>query len=723
MRWSFPLPIVLISVLCLTGCREPETPPPDSTAPVVYDLAERLPSARVETGWTHLDPGDATAAPWLGRGWGAPDEEFGGRWIADRSAALSFMAPQAADLRMRLHIRPHLRDYRAQSLRVALNGTEVQRLSLPRSKPGRTVCELRFPARLVQAGVNRVDLRFGYRSRGKQRAAAVESIDLQGLPPLAEPSLPVPEKEGGWQQAPGTTLTWPLVVPRRGFVSVQSGAAARTLRLWLRDGERRVLLGEATPGQALSERLSLVRYGGQRVQLACEVLGEAPARLGHVEPRDVNVHLLTIDTLRADRVGAYGGPKDLTPALDALAARGLLFEQAYAASNESMPSHASMFTGRYPQSHGLIWNGRQLNRQQTTLAQMLGQHGLRTACYVNWGPLALQKTTALGFTKRRVLPGTPSVFNMRDAGNNVFSGALKWVGAEWQARQFLWIQSQFLHMTSVPEALHRAAFRRLWPEDPDARFDELRARLDQGTTSSPTTSGIRTWSRLPADEQVFWIAFYEATVRYTDDHVGAYVEGLQRLNLDPFTALIVVSDHGTTLGERNHFSHLGPPFRHLMQVPLLFVLPGRPNTQGQRLSVVAETVDIAPTLLDYLGLDPPRRLQGRSLLDRSLDRPVDGDAAFCMVGRGNGHPYYAVGNADSWYWLNTDGRTHLAGPTDQPPDSRNRAEEFPELAAAWAERLGVWIRHTPDVSGSTSDEMDDEIRAMLRKSGYLENRE
>ena len=144
-------------------------------------------------------------------------------------------------------------------------------------------------------------------------------------------------------------------------------------------------------------QVSLARYGGKRGYLEFEVAGSKPVTWnhalvgGHVQPRDASLFLFTIDTLRADHVGAYGYPHQTTPFLDRLAQEGTRFNGAYSAANKSVPSHATILTGRYPQSHGLLRNGQTMNQQQITLAHILSRKGYPTAAYVNWKLLAMRR--------------------------------------------------------------------------------------------------------------------------------------------------------------------------------------------------------------------------------------------------------------------------------------------------------------------------------------------
>ena len=153
------------------------------------------------------------------------------------------------------------------------------------------------------------------------------------------------------------------------------------------------------------------------MRCATAVLALAPALFAcsgatqAAPPRDVDVVVVTIDTLRADVVGCYGDEGGHTPNLDALAARGARFSSAIAPMATTFPSHASMFTGAYPRRHGVRWNGHQLGDEWTTLAEVLQGAGYQTGAFVSYRAML-----ANGSPASQILQGAPMATYSQPSG-------------------------------------------------------------------------------------------------------------------------------------------------------------------------------------------------------------------------------------------------------------------------------------------------------------------
>jgi arylsulfatase A-like enzyme/tetratricopeptide (TPR) repeat protein len=265
--------------------------------------------------------------------------------------------------------------------------------------------------------------------------------------------------------------------------------------------------------------------------------------------------LITIDTLRADRVGAYGSTTVKTPALDAIAARGIRFNAAYAPVPLTLPSHTSMLSGRLPVAHSVRTNdGYRVPPAVPLVAETLRQTGYRTAAFV--GSIVLSATSGInrGFETFDDDMGERSERRCEE----VVQRATAWVSTVGSERYFLWVHMNDPHL----------------PYDPPQPFASR-------YSSSP----------------------YDAEVAYTDQCVGELVGELGRLGVSDRSAIIVAADHGEGLGDHGESSHGVLVYDSTIRVPLLVRPPG-----GQAPSTIATPVSlaqIAPTLLDLARIPNP----------------------------------------------------------------------------------------------------------------------
>ena len=321
---------------------------------------------------------------------------------------------------------------------------------------------------------------------------------------------------------------------------------------------------------------------GAGAALAWFWAGRAPAPLVE-RTADQNVLLVTIDTLRADALGSYGGPA-ATPNLDRLAAGGVRFEFAHAHAVVTLPSHASILTGEYPFEHGIHDNsGYRLPADRPTLATMLRAEGFATGAFVAAFPLDSQFGLDAGFDvydDRFGHAEGPSDFTIAERpAEAVVAVARDWIEAQAE-RWFAWV-----HLFD-PHAVYRP------PPPFDARY-----------AASP----------------------YHGEVAYTDHALGpllATVGGGARP-----TFVVVTSDHGEALGEHGERTHGLFAYEATLRVPLILAQVGpraaeRPG-DGVVASAPARHVDILPSVLDALALPAPPALPGRSLVDPA---PADADA-------------------------------------------------------------------------------------------------
>ncbi len=305
--------------------------------------------------------------------------------------------------------------------------------------------------------------------------------------------------------------------------------------------------------------------------------------------------LISVDTLRADPLGCYGYERDTSPEIDSLAARGILFEQAYAQVPSTLESHMTMFTGLYPDEHGVAAPAGVLPPEIATLPELFRQRGFRTAGFTEGGFVHGGYGFSRGFEQFR----DDSLKIETDIERTLDRGIDFLQGLNGDERFFLFLHTYSVHDPYFPQA---ELLRRFWPaERPD--------------TFAPTGPNLLAVNRgemtVTARAVAFFEAAYDASIRYADQELGRFFDRLTRLGLDDEVTILLTSDHGEEFLEHGKLVHQ-QAFPETLHVPLLLLHPS--ITEPSRVSALVETVDIAPTLQSLAGLEAPLPLSGQSLL-------------------------------------------------------------------------------------------------------------
>ncbi len=323
--------------------------------------------------------------------------------------------------------------------------------------------------------------------------------------------------------------------------------------------------------------------------VACSTGSKPPEKsIPNSRHRDANVLLITVDTLRADYLSCYGKRTVSTPNLDSLASRGVRFTQAVAQIPLTTPSHASILTGTYPQVHKLRdIEGFVLDNKLPTLASIASQGGLETGAIVGAAVLNRRFGLSKGFKsyfddmqeERAVgrLPGV--VAELR--GEIVTRHAIEWlekqsqsgIGTDPHRKFLLWVHYYDPH----------------FPYDPP---DPYRSR----------------YAKDP----------YGGEVAYTDEQIGRLLGWLNDGHLLERTLVVLQSDHGESLGEHGEYTHGVFLYESTIHIPLIVAGPGVPK--GQIVTQQVRSIDVMPTVLDYLGLPPGSKVQGTSLMPAIVER-------------------------------------------------------------------------------------------------------
>jgi len=353
---------------------------------------------------------------------------------------------------------------------------------------------------------------------------------------------------------------------------------------------------------ALRTRLTLLA-GAAAFVLGCP----APA------PPPDGLLLVTVDTLRADRLGAFGSADGLTPEIDRLADESIAFHAAYAAAPFTLPSVSALMTGRYPESLGIVRNESKLPDTIPTLATALSKRGWQTRAVVSNFVLRQSSGIDRGFAhfdddfpQNEVVRNWPERI-ARDTTDAALA-RLADCSADLESPCFVWVHYQDPHGPYTPpaELLEIELTRQRSAADAD--------RLLPASADHSGLGGIPDYQLIGEHRDVgFYRAAYHAEIRYLDTEIGRLLQGLRDLGLDERTVVVFTADHGEGLGEDDYwFAHGEFLSEALVQVPLLLRIPGR---EPEKRADAASLIDVLPTLLGVLGvnaLDPP--LPGRDLL-------------------------------------------------------------------------------------------------------------
>jgi arylsulfatase A-like enzyme len=435
-----------------------------------------------------------------------------------------------------------------------------------------------------------------------------------------------------------------------------------------------------------------------RALMAAGLAAALPLAAAAAPPAPVGrILLVTIDTLRADHLGAYGGPVP-TPAIDALAGDGVLLLEACTPTPSTGPAHASLFTGLHPWRHRVLDNAVPLPAELPRLATWMRAAGFSTAAFVSSYIVHERFGFGRGFDVYAFTPTEEYTWRGRPRdrfwtrGQLVVDAAVGWITAHAGERFFVWVHLFDPHSPYDPPDGFRIS------EDAPVSLEAKRV-----------PPGVRDTSQLSA-----LIRAYRGEVSYADAQVGRLMERLRSLDLLDETAVVVSSDHGEGLGDHGLLEHGANLHDELVRVPLVLRAPGLPR--GRRLAGSAQLEDLAPTLLSIAGVAIPPGLDGVDL------GPWLGGAAPHSPRAGVlGQRKHYRGRPDRFF-LRDWPRKWIGGKGGRGREFR--LDEDP-LEQGGTVRVGLPepLRSAVEASGATPAEppvLDEETRRALEALGYVE---
>ncbi len=377
-----------------------------------------------------------------------------------------------------------------------------------------------------------------------------------------------------------------------------------------------------------------------------------------------NIILITADALRADHVSAYGYPRQTTPFLDRLSKDSAVFEAAFSNSSWTLPSHASIFTGQYPNVHQADWQ-QPLTSRYLTLAQALSADGYLTAAFTaNREYLTPEWGLDHGFTHFETFNGTVADYAVRTVyGKRLALNILPRIGffdipGRKRAAQ---VDEEFLHwLDSANQKPFFAFLNYMEVHDPyvteagySTRFSDEPSRGDLINFQFGVT--FRRKPNLSKAEVQREIAGYDGALAYLDSQIEHLFKELETRRLLDNTIVIFTSDHGEAFGNHNLFGHGNSLYKETLHVPLFFRWPGR--IPAKRIPNVVGLSQLPATVMDLLG-QPRASFPGASLAGfwngketQRVSFPVYADL---RPGRFQGGPDFYPNSREGWSSLVTD---------------------------------------------------------------------
>jgi arylsulfatase A-like enzyme len=445
-------------------------------------------------------------------------------------------------------------------------------------------------------------------------------------------------------------------------------------------------------------------------------------------PSGPNVLLITIDTLRADHLSAYGYPRMTSAAIDGLASEGVLFSRAIAQRASTWPSLASIHTGLHPRTHGVRANGELLAKSKKTIAEHLQSAGYATAAFITNTITAPNR----GFD-RKVTRGLDHPDSSRREGGDeyVTQAAREFILKDRSQPFFAWVHLIGPHDPYTPPASTRDHFETGYR----GGLDGTRAELVQIH---------RTRRKLSREELAHIISRYDEEIVAVDRLVESLLAALKARGIENRTLVILTSDHGEELYQHDYFFlHALSIYDSVLHVPLILRLPGSLPAGVVRDEVV-QTIDIAPTLFDLLRLTPDARFEGRSLVSDVLS----GDVAFSELGPEiyslrtrrwhfiyNPKGYSSIGLGEELHRGHRNrfdlARYELYDLDSDPSEEHNLVEQEVEVRERLQQKLEDWLENGIEsgIENGIERKLDrrsppirpsPEIRAELESLGYLE---
>jgi arylsulfatase A-like enzyme len=456
-----------------------------------------------------------------------------------------------------------------------------------------------------------------------------------------------------------------------------------------------------------------------------------------------------MDAVRADHLSCYGYSMPTTPALDGLAAGGLVFDRAFAAAPWTPPSHASLFTGTYPSRHGVdVDENLHLSGQYPTMAEILSLRGYATLAILPDAHLSEARGFSRGFTDFVEIFRMPYVAFDYNSATSLFRNLV--LGRDARAYHSSRLLKNWLHKQVRSDAqpffafinyktAHNSyrsplPFRSRFRISPDAGQDSRKLHYYANGGAYPYMAGGLDMTE--HDMQVVQ-SWYDGAIAYLDHSIRDLREFLIELGVYEDTLIIITADHGENFGDHGLGYHLFCLYDSLIRVPLLMNYP-RLGKSGKRIDSLVSLTDVLPTILELIGCDPGDypEIQGKSLL------PFDGSEVHDHIFAEFGRPQYMLKRLAARYpqhnfsrydrglqcirttefklIVGSDGSEELYHLPSDPAETRNMIKYYPAEADILRRALKDRLASSQPATASLPSREDDRvITKNLEDLGYF----
>lgn len=453
----------------------------------------------------------------------------------------------------------------------------------------------------------------------------------------------------------------------------------------------------------------------------------------------INVVFITVDTLRADHLSYDGYVRNTSPNIDALAREGVVFSNAFVQWPQTTPSLASMITGTYGHTNGVVGDtGRQLSLDKyfVLLPEVLKNDDYNTMGIVTNLYLASEFGFAQGFEsyteawEEVEINGKTEHKGLDAAG--VTEQAANWLRDNHKkGKFFMWLHYLDPHAEYTPPA----PFNTMYVED-DFYNESERINLVAPDPAYPDIGGVREIARL-GDNKIldYYISQYDGEIRYVDENIGILLNEIKKLGIYDNTLIVFTSDHGESLGEHNYyFWHGRLPYDDCLRVPFVIKFPADAKIPHERIARPVGLIGLLPTLLDFFGLPLPEEAEGQNLMplikgkDDNLPDHVFSEAGY-------EEDYQRIIRTDKWKLIYIPDRNIQKIMNDMPfelydiqndPDETDNLFNFETkvaVADGLRKELLEWVDSANIIDGISSPKsvkVDKETEEKLRSLGYIQ---
>ncbi|MFN3532500.1 MAG: sulfatase [Candidatus Brocadia sp.] len=419
-----------------------------------------------------------------------------------------------------------------------------------------------------------------------------------------------------------------------------------------------------------------------------------------------NVLVICVDSLRADHLGCYGYDRDTSPCIDKVANDGVLFTNAISQAPWTKPSVASLFTSMYMSVHNVLYGYRdtkdyaiscRMSNDIVTIAEILKIHGYATAGFGQKLHLRKEFGFKQGFDLLKMGLGKSSNIN-----NNVIS----WLHKRQPDKFFLYIHYDDAH----------------FPYTPQDKFKMYDVYKSNANVTGENFKSIRNGEiKLSKEDINHIIASYDGEIKCVDEKIGLLLKQLDGMGYGNNTLVIILADHGDEFMEHGGVAHGHTLYEELIRVPLIMKGPSIPKKT--QISGLAQCIDIAPTILDILDLQPDKEMEGRSLVPLILRGEEVQDAVYSERKNYNGE-FLRVIRTKKWKLIKDfdTKQTLLFDLENDPGEITNVRDRYPKITADLELRLSEWLNREKARVNKTQFKgtirIDEATKERLKSLGY-----